>query len=131
MKCQHCGHPDTSVLATRALLDGAVLTRRRSCDRCGQKFSTYEIDDGIWGTVKRWALDDHLPALEKKHALRQRNEQIVALLYAGTPHKKISERFGISTSTICYVAKKAGLPGRRGPERVKLVNNPWVGLLRP
>ena len=129
MKCQHCGHTETAVLETRALLGATVIRRRRGCGQCGCKFHTYEIDGGIWGTVKKWALGSRAPALEKKHALRARDAEIAGMILAGKSHKEIAEKFGIATSTVCYAAKRAGLTGRRGPKRTKPVANPWAGLL--
>ena len=129
MKCQHCGNIETSVLETRSMMAATVLRRRRGCGQCGSTFSTYEIDGGIWGTVKKWALGNHAKALEKKHKLRDRDGQIVAMIKAGHTHKQISHKFGIATSTVCYAAKKAGLPNKRGPKRTKAVANPWAGLL--
>jgi hypothetical protein len=129
MKCQHCGNLDTEVLETRDLMRGTVVRRRRGCGHCGQTFATYEIDGGIWGTVKKWALGDRAKALEKKHDMRRRDGEIVAMIKAGHQLKDIGNRYNLSVSTICYVAKKAGLPNRRGPARTKEVTNPWTGLL--
>jgi hypothetical protein len=129
MKCQHCGHTDTAVLDTRSMLGASVIRRRRGCGQCGGRFDTYEIDGGIWGTVKKWALGSRTPALDKKHALRARDAEIAAMIQSGASHKEIAEKFGIATSTVCYAAKKAGLTGRRGPKRTKTVRNPWIGLL--
>lgn len=129
MICSHCGHPDTAVLESRKMMGNAVVRRRRGCGQCGGKFDTYEIEGGIWGTVKKWALGSRLPALTKKHGLRERDGQIAAMIQAGRPLKEIAERFDISVSTVCYAAKKAGLPGRRGPKRTKEVAHPWGGLL--
>lgn len=129
MKCSHCGFADTSVLESRKLLGGSVIRRRRGCGHCGSTFSTYEIDGGIWGTVKKWALGSHAPALEKRHALRERDGQIVAMVLAGYSQKQAADKFGVSVRTVCYAVKKAGLPTRRGKQPTKPVANPWSGLL--
>lgn len=129
MKCIHCGHSDTAVIESRPLKDGSVIRRRRGCGQCGEKFATYEIDGGIWGTVEKWALGSRLPALAKKHSLRERDGEIVAMVKAGTPLKEIAARFDISVSTVCGISRKAGLPGRRGPKRFKGQANPWAGLM--
>lgn len=129
MKCQHCGNLDTTVLETRELMAGTVVRRRRGCGICGGSFATYEIDGGIWGTVKKWALKSRAPALEKKHALRARDAEIASLILAGHQLKDIAVRFGLSASTISYAAKKAGLPARRVSKRAKPATNPWIGLL--
>lgn len=117
MKCQHCGHAETAVLETRSTLGASVIRRTRGCGQCGGRFSTYEIDGGIWGTVKKWALGSHLPALEKRHARAQRDQQIVAMINSGRPLKEIAAHFNLAESTVIYAARKAGVQGRRGPQR--------------
>lgn len=117
MKCQHCGHPDTAVLETRSMLGASVIRRKRGCGQCGGKFDTYEIDGGIWGTVKKWALGSRIPALAKKHARAQRDQQIVAMIKSGRTLKEVAAHFELAESTIIYAARKAGVEGRRGPKR--------------
>lgn len=130
MNCVHCGHSDTAVLDTRRVMAGAVIRRRRACGQCGKAFETYEIDGGIWGTVKKWALGSRLPALKKKHARAYRDQQIVAMIKAGRPLKEIAGHFHIAESTVIYAARKAGLPKRRGPKRQEKPGNLWAGLVK-
>jgi len=40
MRCPHCGHTQHKVIDTRDAADG--IRRRRKCDQCGQRFTTYE-----------------------------------------------------------------------------------------
>ena len=42
MKCPYCNHPDTRVIDSRPSEDGSAIRRRRSCDECGKRFTTYE-----------------------------------------------------------------------------------------
>ena len=42
MKCPYCNHPDTRVIDSRPADDGNSIRRRRSCDVCGKRFTTYE-----------------------------------------------------------------------------------------
>ncbi|MGF7010899.1 transcriptional repressor NrdR [Lachnospiraceae bacterium PF1-22] len=42
MKCPYCGHPDTRVIDSRPAEDGSSIRRRRSCDECTKRFTTYE-----------------------------------------------------------------------------------------
>lgn len=42
MKCPYCNHPDTRVIDSRPADDGCSIRRRRSCDVCGKRFTTYE-----------------------------------------------------------------------------------------
>ncbi|GIV68555.1 transcriptional regulator NrdR [Caldilinea sp.] len=40
MKCPHCGHDAHRVIDTRTT--GDAIRRRRQCEQCGQRFTTYE-----------------------------------------------------------------------------------------
>ena len=42
MKCPYCGNPDTRVIDSRPADDNNSIRRRRSCDECGKRFTTYE-----------------------------------------------------------------------------------------
>ena len=42
MKCPYCGNPDTKVIDSRPAEDGSSIRRRRACDICGKRFTTYE-----------------------------------------------------------------------------------------
>ncbi|MBO5461503.1 MAG: transcriptional repressor NrdR, partial [Ruminococcus sp.] len=42
MKCPYCSHPDTRVVDSRPTEDNSSIRRRRSCDVCGKRFTTYE-----------------------------------------------------------------------------------------
>ena len=42
MKCPYCGNFDTRVIDSRPAEDGTSIWRRRSCDACGKRFTTYE-----------------------------------------------------------------------------------------
>ena len=42
MKCPFCGDPSTSVIDSRPADDNTSIRRRRVCDVCGKRFTTYE-----------------------------------------------------------------------------------------
>lgn len=42
MLCPICYHKDTKVINSRNSGDGFCIRRRRECDKCGFRFSTYE-----------------------------------------------------------------------------------------
>ncbi len=42
MKCPYCGDANTSVIDSRPADDNASTRRRRCCDKCGKRFTTYE-----------------------------------------------------------------------------------------
>ena len=42
MKCPFCGQDSTRVVDSRPADDNASIRRRRLCDECGRRFTTYE-----------------------------------------------------------------------------------------
>ena len=42
MKCPYCNNADTRVIDSRPAEDGNSIRRRRCCDECGKRFTTYE-----------------------------------------------------------------------------------------
>ena len=42
MKCPKCKYDDTKVVDSRETTDGAEIRRRRECDKCGFRFTTFE-----------------------------------------------------------------------------------------
>lgn len=42
MKCPFCGHDDSQVKDSRPTEDGAAIRRRRQCEECGARFTTFE-----------------------------------------------------------------------------------------
>ena len=51
MKCPFCNNDDTRVIDSRSQDDNATIRRRRLCDNCGKRFTTYERIDTIPMTV--------------------------------------------------------------------------------
>lgn len=42
MRCPFCGHEDSQVKDSRPTEDGAAIRRRRQCEACGARFTTFE-----------------------------------------------------------------------------------------
>ena len=42
MKCPYCNEDDTKVIDSRPADDNCSIRRRRQCERCGKRFTTYE-----------------------------------------------------------------------------------------
>jgi transcriptional repressor NrdR len=42
MRCPFCQNEDTQVKDSRPTEDGAAIRRRRQCDKCGSRFTTFE-----------------------------------------------------------------------------------------
>ncbi len=54
MKCPFCGHAEDKVVDSRVGRDGEFIRRRRECERCQRRYTTYEyIEDVLPMVVKR------------------------------------------------------------------------------
>lgn len=54
MRCPKCQSLKSSVIDSRQAEDGHTIRRRRSCDQCGQRFTTYErIEEKTLVVVKK------------------------------------------------------------------------------
>ena len=54
MRCPHCGNFDDKVIESRTLAAGEAIRRRRECNNCGYRFTSYErIEDKQFMVVKR------------------------------------------------------------------------------
>lgn len=42
MKCPYCSHENTRVIDSRPVEENNSIRRRRVCDECGRRFTTYE-----------------------------------------------------------------------------------------
>ena len=51
MICPYCGASNDHVVDSREVRDGAEIRRRRECDDCGRRFTTYERVDEVPATV--------------------------------------------------------------------------------
>lgn len=47
MKCPYCGFEDTKVLESRCTDDGLRVRRRRGCEKCSKRFTTYEAVEHV------------------------------------------------------------------------------------
>lgn len=84
MKCPYCGHLDNKVVDSRLNKDYTITRRRRLCDACGRRFTTYE------------RLEVTMPMLIKKDGRRETwdRSKVVSGL------KKACEKRPISMSQI-------------------------------
>ncbi|MDD3349980.1 MAG: transcriptional regulator NrdR [Eubacteriales bacterium] len=54
MKCPFCEATDTRVIDSRPTEEGHAIRRRRECDHCGKRFTTYEkIEEVLFMVVKK------------------------------------------------------------------------------
>ena len=47
MKCPYCNEADTKVIDSRPADDNSSIRRRRQCERCGKRFTTYETMESL------------------------------------------------------------------------------------
>jgi transcriptional repressor NrdR len=68
LQCPFCKAMDTRVLDSRLASGGTVTWRRRGCDACSRRFTTYErVEHQLPAVVKR---DGQREAYERKKVLR-------------------------------------------------------------
>ena len=54
MKCPFCENPDTKVIDSRQTDDGHAIRRRRECENCKKRFTTYEkVEEMILMVIKK------------------------------------------------------------------------------
>ncbi|MBR6332199.1 MAG: transcriptional repressor NrdR [Dehalococcoidales bacterium] len=54
MKCPFCDNPDTKVIDSRPIEEGKAIRRRRECEQCGKRFTTYEkVEASIIMVIKK------------------------------------------------------------------------------
>ena len=73
MKCPHCGYEESKVIDSRPIDDNASIRRRRECQKCQARFTTYEVIENIQ------------PIVIKKDGSREyfdKNKLLVGLLKA-------------------------------------------------
>ena len=89
MHCPFCNHEDTKVIDSRLASEGTQVRRRRECEKCGERFTTFESaelvmprivkNDGIrepFDEKKRRA--GMLRALEKRPVSTEAMEEALA-----------------------------------------------------
>lgn len=94
MRCPYCESPDTKVIDSRPTEEGHAIRRRRGCEKCGKRFTTYEkVEESIIMIIKkdgrREAFDRNkvmngiIRACEKRPVPMAEIERIVAEIERG------------------------------------------------
>ena len=47
MKCPYCKYTESKVIDSRPTVDGESIRRRRICQQCGKRFTTYETIESL------------------------------------------------------------------------------------
>ena len=88
MKCPFCKGSQTEVVDSREVLNGESIRRRRECESCGRRFTTYEkVDIADITVIKRNStrepfdrskiLNGIMKACEKRNISRERMDAMV------------------------------------------------------
>ena len=88
MKCPFCSHLESRVIDSRLSREGDVTRRRRECEECDRRFTTYE------------RVEEILPLVVKKDGRRETYDR----LKITTGLKKACEKRPISIETIEEIA---------------------------
>ncbi|HEX7112812.1 MAG TPA: transcriptional regulator NrdR [Mizugakiibacter sp.] len=77
MHCPFCQHEDTRVIDSRLTEDGSTVRRRRECEKCGERFNTFETAElklpaVIKSDGRREAFDEHKLRVSFERALQKR-----------------------------------------------------------
>lgn len=102
MRCPFCAEHDTRVLDSRLAHDGDQVRRRRECNACKARFTTYEVaelrmPDVVKHNGTRQPFDDNklrsgiMKALEKRPVNRNAVEQAVSRIKRSLTGKTDSE----------------------------------------
>lgn len=94
MRCPYCESPDTKVIDSRPTEEGHAIRRRRGCEKCGKRFTTYEkVEESIIMIIKkdgrREAFDRNkvmngiIKACEKRPVPMAEIERVVAEIERG------------------------------------------------
>ncbi|MGB7184749.1 MAG: transcriptional regulator NrdR [Burkholderiaceae bacterium] len=81
MICPFCQQDETQVIETRASDDGEAIRRRRRCQSCGKRFTTYERIEIVMPTVVKKdgsRVDFELSKLEASISLALRKRPVSA-----------------------------------------------------
>ncbi|MBI5531757.1 MAG: transcriptional repressor NrdR [Deltaproteobacteria bacterium] len=72
MKCPYCGHLENKVIDSRLSVTGEVTRRRRECDGCQRRYTTYErVEDLLPTIVKRDGRRELFDRRKVIHGVRQ------------------------------------------------------------
>lgn len=108
MKCPFCGHLEDRVIDSRSGGAGEVIRRRRACERCERRFTTYERVEDILPTVvkkdgRREAFDRQKLVRGLRIASNKRpvsTDQIEAIADAIEREAQESERREVSSAEL-------------------------------
>ncbi len=109
MNCPFCSHPDSKVIDSRVGKDGESIRRRRECEACSKRFTTYE------------RVEEVFPFIVKKDGRREPYDR--AKVISGL--QKACEKRPVSVETIERVAN--GIESALMESGERELSSSWVG----
>lgn len=102
MRCPFCNHEDTKVIDSRDTQEGRAIRRRRECEHCHARFSTYEEveifrllvikKDGHKEEYDKTKIEKGLKrAFEKRPSAEERIEKIMGEIEYALHEKHVNE----------------------------------------
>jgi transcriptional repressor NrdR len=101
MKCPFCHETDNRVIDSRLSKDNAMIRRRRECNRCNRRFTTYE------------RVEEMMPLVVKKDGRRENYDR--AKIINGL--KRACEKRPVSIDTIEAIADRIERTLQEGGEK--------------
>lgn len=92
MKCPFCSNLESKVVDSRITKDGANIRRRRECEKCAKRYTTYE------------RVEESVPFVIKKDGRREEYDRVKLI----TGMSKACEKRPISIETINAVVDRIG-----------------------
>lgn len=81
MRCPICKNAETSVVDSREAKEGEEIRRRRECEKCKQRFTTYERSDSVfpWVIKKDGRREEFSPNKIKSGVLRALEKRPISI----------------------------------------------------
>jgi transcriptional repressor NrdR len=71
MKCPFCQHPESKVIDSRLSVESNITRRRRECEKCAKRFTTYErVEEILPMIVKKDGRRDPFDRMKLLHGIQ-------------------------------------------------------------
>lgn len=76
MKCPYCDNLESKVVDSRLSTDGKITRRRRECERCGKRFTSYErVEADLPMVIKKDGRREQFDRLKILHGIQKACEK--------------------------------------------------------
>lgn len=117
MLCPDCGHTSSSVLTTRSKV--GRTERRRECDRCGHRFTTFEVYQVLLKSYLRQRPDVAFARVASGVSLRARlwakKSDAIEIVDKGMSIREAARRTGLNERTIAAALRARQVPSHPIP----------------